>query len=238
MEFDKDYSKIYKKIYGNNYGPKHADIFPRNIFMILAGSTGSGKTNLLINMLMNGSVKYDDIKIYTTTPYQDNYQFLRDYFDGVKKQLQLPYDIVTFHNPEDGIEDPSHLDKSKTHIVVFDDVMNENQKVMTDYFTRGRHNNANVFYLCQSIHQLKKHGIRQNANIFILFHQDDKTLKYFYETHISADMPLEEFKSICRQAWSKDYGFIVINLWQGAKYGRYNLNYNTPYIPEQYFGPY
>ena len=43
MAFDTDYSKLYKSIYGTNYESKHADIFPRNIFMILAGSTNSGK---------------------------------------------------------------------------------------------------------------------------------------------------------------------------------------------------
>ena len=234
MAFDTDYSKLYKSIYGTNYESKHADIFPRNIFMILAGSTNSGKTNLLINFIMKGSVKYDNIMIYTTTPDQDSYKFLGEYFNEVKTKLKLPKDIITFHNPEEGIDDPSTLDKNKTHIVVFDDVMNEKQKVMTDYFTRGRHNNVNVFYLCQSIHQLKKHGIRQNANIFILFHQDDKTLKYFYETHISADMPLEEFKSICRTAWSKNHGYIVINLWEEAACGRYILNYNKLYTPKQY----
>ena len=129
MAFDTDYSKLYKSIYGTSYESKHADIFPRNIFMILAGSTNSGKTNLLINFIMEGSVKYDNIMIYTTTSYQDSYKFLGEYFDEVKSQLKLPKDIITFYNPEEGIEDPSSLDKNKTHIVVFDDVMNEKQKV-------------------------------------------------------------------------------------------------------------
>ena len=118
---------------------------------------------------MKGSVKYDNIMINTTTPDQDSYKFLGECFDEVKTKLKSPKDIITFHNPEEGIDDPSTLDKNKTHIVVFDDVMNEKQKVMTHYFTRGRHNNVNVFYLCQSIHQLNKHGIRQNTNIYIYF---------------------------------------------------------------------
>ena len=112
--------------------------------------------------------------------------------------------------------------------------MNEDQKVMTDYFCRGRHNNVNAFYLCQSLHQLKKHGIRQNANIFTLFHQDKKTVKYFYETHISGDMGLEEFEKLCDKAWSKKHGYIVINIWEPPECGRYVLNYDTLYIPNKY----
>ncbi len=228
-----DIDKICRGIYGTNKS-KHADIFPKNIFMIIAGGTGSGKTHLLIDLLLSRYVYFDNIMIYTTTPHQVYYKLLRDYFEEVKSVLKSSEDIVTFYSTDDELEDPSNLDDNKTHIVVFDDVMNEKQKVMADYFTRGRHNNVNVFYLCQSIHQLKKHGIRQNANIFILFHQDDKTLKYFYETHISGDMPLKEFKSICDQAWSEEHGYIVINLGIEPYCGRYMLNYNKLYIPKQY----
>ena len=87
MPLDTDNSKLYKRIYGTNYESKHADIFPRNIFMILAGSTNSGKTNLLINFIMKGSVKYDNIMIYTTTPDQDSYKFLGEYFNEVKYKI-------------------------------------------------------------------------------------------------------------------------------------------------------
>ena len=229
-----NYTDIFTKIYGSNTTSKHADIFPKNIFMILAGSTGCGKTNLMLNFLMKGVLAYDDVMIYTTTPYQPSYQYLRDCNEQWKQRYKLSTDIVTFHNPDDKIVDPSELDKNKTHIIVFDDVMGQDQKVMTDYFTRGRHNNVNVFYLCQSLHQLKKHGIRQNANIFILFHQDKKTVKYFYDTHISADMSLLEFEKICENAWSTKHGYIVINIWEKAECGRYLINYTELYIPEKY----
>ena len=46
--------------------------------------------------------------------------------------------------------------------------MNNKQSKIIDYFTRGRHNNVNIFYLCQSLHKIGKHCIRENANIFIL----------------------------------------------------------------------
>ena len=142
--------------------------------------------------------------------------------------------MITFHSPCDGIDHPSTHDKNKTHLVIFDDVMNEKQTDMTDYFCMGRHNNVNVFYLCQSLHHLQRHGIRQNANIFILFHQDDKTIKYFYDTHISADMQLDEFKQICQEAWSREHGYIVINLWENPMCGRYLINYDNIYIPKMY----
>jgi len=97
--------------------------------------------------------------------------------------------------------------------MIFDDVMLKDQFVIKDYFCRGRHNNASVFHLCQSLHKIAKHCIRENANMFILFKQDDKTLKYFHETVITGDIDFIEFKQFCDGAWSKRHSFVVINQW-------------------------
>jgi len=224
----------FSKMHSIEKAKKHADWLPNNIFAIIAGSTGCGKTNLMLNFLLKGWLEYYDVIIYTTTATQDAYKYLKEFYGELKRKNKLCHNIITFYNDDDKIIKPSELDESKTHIMIFDDVMTEKQKVITDYFTKGRHNNVNVFYLCQSIYKLKKHGIRQNANIFILFHQDDKTLKYFHETHCSADMSLEEFKKFCYDAWSIKHGFVVINIWDESECGRYIQNYKTIYIPEKY----
>ena len=194
----------YSIFYATTRDKKHADWLPNDIFAIIAGSTGSGKTNLMLNFLINGFLHYNNVIIYTTTEYQDAYRYLKQFYEDIKKTYKVPHNIITFYKPDDKIIDPSDLDKSKTHVIIFDDVMTEDQKVITDYFCRGRHSNVNVFYLCQSLHKLKKHCIRQNTNIFILFHQDEKTLNYFHETHLSGDMPFEEFLKFCHEAWTKN----------------------------------
>ena len=212
----------------------HAEMFPNSIRMIIAGTSGCGKTNLMLNLLLGGVLEYNNIIIYTTTPYQEKYKFLRDCNSKSRKIYKINNDIIQFFSPEDTIMDPSQLDSNKTHLVIFDDVMNEKQKVMTDYFCRGRHNNVNVFYLCQSLHQIPKHGIRQNANIFILFPQDKKTLEYFYNTEITRDMEFEEFQNFCDDAWSKENGYAIINLWEKPESGKYMQNYEEIYIPNKY----
>jgi len=115
---------------------------------------------------------------------------------------------------DDEIKNPEELNPETNHIMIFDDVMLSDQTTIREYFCRGRHNNVNVFYLCQSLHKIAKHCIRDNTNIFILFHQDDKTLKYFHETHISGDMDFKEFKAFCDKCWQEEHGFVVINLWE------------------------
>ena len=48
-----DYSKKYVK---SKNTAKHAPFFPRNIFAVIGGSTGSGKTNLIINFLIQEKI--------------------------------------------------------------------------------------------------------------------------------------------------------------------------------------
>jgi len=237
-----DYSKEYIK---KPTVGKHSALFPKNIFCVIAGATGCGKTMLLTNLLRQpGTLDFRDVYIYCPTIYQDAYNNLKKYYEGQEKASELKYKQITnketsikyahFFDTDENIKDPKELDSQVNHIIVFDDVMLKNQKIIKEYFCTGRHNNVNVFYLVQSLHKIQKHCIRENANVFILFKQRDKTLEYFYEDVISGDMDFKEFKQFCYKAWEQPHGFVVINLWDEARYGRYWSNYTDVYTPKAY----
>ena len=232
-----DYSTYYD-ISDKNFR-KHSIIFPKNIFCVIAGATGCGKTNLMVNLLMNKqTLNYRDVYLYSSTLYQPSYEYLKQYYETlenyIKDETGRVIKIAHFLDADEEIVDPSTLDKNQNHVMIFDDVMLKDQTQIKDYFCRGRHNNVNVFYLCQSLHKIAKHCIRENANMFILFKQDDKTLRYFHETHISGDMDFNEFRLFCNNAWDKDHGFVVINLWDKVYCGRYWENYNAVYTPNKF----
>ena len=236
MEIIPDYTKEFNLPQSN---AMHAIFFPKNIFCVIAGATGSGKTNLMVHLLKKEKLlNYSDIYVYSSTLYQPAYEYLKEYYENLEKFIKCKTNqcvkIAHFFDADEEILNPSKLDKNKNHIMIFDDVMLEDQTKIKDYFCRGRHTNVNVFYLCQSLHKIAKHCIRENANIFILFKQDDKTLKYFHETHISGDMDFREFKIFCDGAWSKKHGFVVVNIWDDPYWGRYWANYNEVYIPNKY----
>ena len=230
-----DFSKFSEST-GNS---KHAPCFPRTIFCVIAGATGCGKTNLIANFLLQPQLlDYSNVYVYSPTLHQATYKHLKQYFEtaenNIKKSYGISVKIANFFDGDEEIKDPSKLDPHQNHVMIFDDVMNSDQTKIKDYFCRGRHNNVNVFYLCQSLHKIQKHCIRENVNVFVLFKQDDKTLKYFHETYLSGDMDFKEFKTFCDEAWSKKYGFVVINLWEEACCGRYVGNYKYIYTPLKY----
>ena len=64
--------------------------------------------------------------------------------------------------------------------VVFDDMLDSNQKLIDPFFTRGRHNDMDVYSLSHSYFDLPKRTIRNNSNILVLFQQTLKDVEHIY----------------------------------------------------------
>ena len=137
-----DYSKKYElpKQYGN-----HAEIFPKNIFCVIAGATGCGKTNLMVNLLLQEQkINYSDVYIYSPTIHQPAYVYLKDTFESMEKIIKIKtkpsVKIAHFYDPTDeetSLIDPIKLDKNQNHVMVFDDVMLEDQNDDKKVFLLG-----------------------------------------------------------------------------------------------------
>lgn len=115
-----------------------------------------------------------------------------------------------------------HPQKAKTYsVIVFDDVATDNQSVMRDYFSFGRHRHIDCFYLCQTYSSIPKQLIRDNANMIIVFRQDGTNLKHVYDDHVNTDMSFDQFKKVCSLCWKDAYGFLVIDKDGELNNGRY-----------------
>ena len=98
-------------------------------------------------------------------------------------------------------ENVGDLEEYRGCCVVFDDMLDSNQKVIDPFFTRGRHKLCDVYYLCQSYFDApEKKRVRINSNIIILFQQTLKDVEHIHRDIAGFDMSYEEFKSLCRKA--------------------------------------
>ena len=106
----------------------------------------------------------------------------------------------------------SRPNKPNRTLFIFHDVACDKQKVMKDYFSRGRHNLVDCFYLSQSYAHIPKHLIRDNVNLLALFKQDDLNLRHVYDDHVNTDMTFQEFRDMCGACWNAEkHGFAVID---------------------------
>ena len=74
------------------------------------------------------------------------------------------------------------------------------------FFTRGRHNNIDIFYISRSFFQFPKNTIRNISRKIVLFKQTLRDTLLFHDI-AGLDMNLEEWKQLCRKAWENDYEY-------------------------------
>ena len=75
-----------------------------------------------------------------------------------------------FYESSSDVLDPKELSMDKKNLMVFD----ERQNKCEAYYTGGRHNNVDCFYLAQNYFRLPRQTIRENTNFICLFRQDLK----------------------------------------------------------------
>ena len=96
---------------------------PKDTFrMLICGNSGSGKTNLLLHMLIKPLLYYDDIYLYAKNLEQEKYQKLINRINEISRKLD--YDIMTVSS--DKISQINDLDYDENQkIMIFDDYVCE-----------------------------------------------------------------------------------------------------------------
>ena len=135
-----------------------------------------------------------------------------------------------FYETAEDVPDPRDLSAEKKNLMIFDDLLLEKQNKCETYYIRGRHSNVDCFYLSQNYFKLPRQTIRENANFICLFPQDHKNINHIYNDHVSQDMSKDEFKKLCKTAWEKPHGFVVIDLTSKKHDGKYRSGFDNFYI--------
>ena len=73
------------------------------------------------------------------------------------------------------------INKFKGSVVIFDDMLGDrNSSQIEDFFTRGRHEDLDVYYISQSYFALPRQSIRNNSDRLILFKQTLRDVQSMY----------------------------------------------------------
>ncbi len=138
------------------YGKKHMFRIPSRI--LLVGSSGSGKSNCLLNFLRKTSGTFDHIYLICKSLDGDPlYQMLKD-------KLK---DSLTIY--EDSVPDVDSIDVNGEQLMIFDDMVGDKEanNIINEYFKRGRKKHITCIYLSQSYYKTEKF-IRSNCDFLII----------------------------------------------------------------------
>lgn len=221
------YKKIPKKFLLKTHNPHYERHHIKLPFrMIIAGNSGSGKTQTLLNLLYNMPDTFEKIFIVTKNKDEPLYNYLED---------KLGKDGLSIKEGITELPDLDSLDKEQNNLIVLDDLVNEpkkQQQPICDYFIRARKKNCSIIYISQSFYAVPK-LIRDNISYLIIKQVSSMKNLTMICRECSLGIEKKQLKKIYDDATQSKQDFLLIDL-EGEKDERFRKNFDEIYvIPEE-----
>ena len=199
------------------HNPKWPYIPDHPYRILIIGSSGSGKTKALLN-LINNQLDIDKIYLYAKDPYEAKYQYLikkrekvgLDHFDDHKAFIEYSNDMQDVNK---NIEDYNPGKKRKVLIIFEDKIadMINNKKLnptVTELFIRGRKLNISIVFIMQSYFKVPKDVRLNSTHFFIMKILNKRELQQIALNH-SSDIDFKDFMKIYKECTKEPYSFLV-----------------------------
>lgn len=227
INFD-DYSKDKKKYRNANGYIMHP------CRMIVSGSSGTGKTNAVLNLMLHPNYKmdYDRIYLYAKDMSEDKYQFLirhfTNYENEIRRKTKEPIKIFTHSDKLEDVPLLKDMDKRLQNLVIFDDWTNESPdrlKIIKDYFTMGRKFNCTTVYICHSWYACPK-MFRLNTEYAMIFRLPSRReLRELYQ-ELGTDIERDQFFKAYNIATNQKHEFFLLDKKTNEDKKKYRRNFD------------
>jgi len=251
-----DLSKYDEKKRGENH-----PLLPTNPFrMLVASTSGSGKTLLVTNLILGGEKEpylyYDKIYIISPSLEQSIYRMMEDTFEEIDEERQKDLDqkirkynrthkkkldpdvkvepiLETFECIDDF--DWTTVDKSKQNLIVLDDIMlTPKQKPFIEIFSRGRHKGGlSVIYISQSFYATPL-LVRKNCSAYILFNPITQRDLTMLRHDIGSGIDKDTFINTIIDNTKERYSFVKIDRQAPKPELEYTAGFEKPLFTERF----
>ena len=216
-------------------GPMKIGIIPKpNTISFICGRTGSGKSQLLLNLMTrsefygekNGKNYFDEIHIFSPTARSDDiYEALDLPEDQLHVDLNTDELREIMDSQKEDIEKKG-IDKCKRICIIYDDVQGAPKFLRSSEFRESivanRHNNFTVFILGQSYNHTPRQ-VRLQCRYLFYFQGSNNELEIIATEISPPGLSKQESLDLIDFATEGDYNFLYVNLNQPFK-RRYRRN--------------
>ena len=199
------------------YNSKWPYILDHPYRILIIGSSGSRKTNALLNLRRN-QLDIDKIYLYAKDLYEKKYQLLINkrestglsHFNDPKAFTEYSNDMQDVYR---NIEE-YNIGKKRKILIVFDDMIADiinNRKLnpeVTELFIRGRKLNISLVFITQSYFKVPKDVTLNSTHFFIMKIRNKKELQQIALNH-SSDIDFKDFITIYKKCTAKQHQFLV-----------------------------
>lgn len=228
--------KLKTKKYDNQITKDPDRVFSHSFVMLICGSRGSGKSNLLTNIVCRNKPFFkghfnkiylfsptakSDTKICTNIVEKINFGNYYDKYDDEALEEILDNQM--------GQIEMYGRDVSDKLLFIFDDLVSSNdafsnsKNAITKLVFNSRHYNASVIILSQRYISVPK-NVRTNAQIIFCRLENEKEIETFIN-EISF-IPTKKLKEIYDYVIKEPFKFLGINYQQGEPLKRFYSNFN------------
>lgn len=190
-------------------------------FYIISGASGSGKTNLLINLLKSNKTTKDKKHKMSYRNMFDNIVFVSpsantikdsplETIDDSQKFTQLNDEVFEMVEglTEDGVEDEKHT------LLILDDVssqlrLKENEKQLNQMIKNRRHMNLSIWIVGHKATDLSP-SLRSNANMLFLFKAKSMKEKIAIQEEFMM-MKKNDADAVMAAAYKTRFDFLLID---------------------------
>lgn len=208
-------------------------ILPEHPFrMYVVGSSGSGKSNFILNLLTKKDMYhnyFDEILVISPTAVNldPSYKVLNlpeeNYFPCDENVLDR---IMTIQ--EENIEGKDG-DKSNAPkiLLILDDIVSYksfcNSKMMLKFAVMSRHWGISMMILSQAYHRIPK-SVRMQMTVVIYFKGSNKEIEVLAEDFGAPGLSAKAFRTIIANTTSKRYDFFFVDTNRPVDEGRFRKN--------------
>lgn len=186
-----------------------AGIIPNPFDSVLfVGGTGSGKTNVLLNWMLDPEFYenyFDETYLFSTTADMDPLFKRLDIKKENRISSNIPAKLNEIMNTQKNDIEYKGVGEAKKTLLIFEDSTSAQKMLksrdMTLLFTAGRHSRFTVFLI---IHKYKSCPpvIRLNAKQLVLFPSNNGQLQQIYEDYAPSGVSKKSFYAMVRSAWT------------------------------------